>query len=277
MSWRILFGTTVQHSFFSTTSGPMLDFVPVLETQAVMRSADMIHRADNNRVIFCYDDAKEEILRCCIPKNTGRLDFIFHVYTTDPRYELYTESGLSFGTIPCYSSLEKPVAREHGLQLERINENAAQQMTERAATGGNGKYPVKRPVFILNISLIEQDFQEQKEYLICCAARKTYWKYYLLGELAEQESEIIDLRGDIQFRRSSGRQTPFPNKEAAVFYSSEAIPLEERSNRQFQLRRQGSNGNKVLIKRLPNASVENLSKENIKGKEVDVSEIYINY
>ncbi len=150
-------------------------------------------------------------------------------------------------------------------------------MTERAATGGNGKYPVKRPVFIPNISLIEQDFQEQKEYLICCAARKTYWKYYLLGELAEQESEIIDLRGDIQFRRSSGRQTPFPNKEAAVFYSSEAIPLEERSNRQFQLRRQGSNGNKVLIKRLPNASVENLSKENIKGKEVDVSEIYINY
>jgi hypothetical protein len=276
MSWRILFGITVQHSFFSTTSGPMLDFVPVSETQDVMRSADMIRRADNNRVILCYDDTKEEILRCCIPKNTGKLDFIFHVYTTDPCYELYTESGISSGTIPCYSSIEKSVALEHGLRLEAINENATKQMTERAATGGNGKYPVKRPVFILNISLTEQDFQEQKEYLICCAAQKTYWKYYLLGELAKQETELIDLRGDIQFLRSD-RQTPFPNREAAVFYSSEAIPLEERPNRQFQLRRQGSNGNKVLIKRLPNASVENLSKENIKGKEVYVSEIYINY
>ena len=277
MTWKPLFGITIQHNFFSTTLGPLLDFVPIFETQAIIRSSGMISRAESNRIILCYDDEREEILRSCIPTDTGRLDFIFNIYALDPQYELYTDMSLSSsGTSPCYSSSEKSVALENGLHLETISGAAAKELANRATPDGDRRHPVKQPVFNVSISIAQQDSLEHQEYLIGCEARTTYWKYYILGELARQETEIIDLRGDIQFLRSDS-QTPFPNREAAVFYSSEPIPLEERPNKQFQLRRPGSNGNKVLIKRLPNASVENLAKDIIKGKEVNVSEIYINY
>jgi hypothetical protein len=267
----------VQHDFFSATPGPMLDFIPAPATQGIIRSAGLICRADTNRMILCYDDEKEDILRFCIPDDTGRLDFLFNVYALDPRYELYTDMRVSpSDAVPCYSTLESSFAVENGLQLKAASGTAVKKISERATPDENNRQPVKRPVFRVLVSRAEQDTLEHQEYFIRCKARATCWKYYLLGELAEQEMEIIDLRGEVQFQ-CAGRQTPFPDRHATVFYSAEPILLEERSDRRFQLRRQGGHGNKVLIKRLPNASVKNLSKEIIRGDEVYVSEIYINY
>jgi hypothetical protein len=278
MAWQILFSITVQHDFFPATSGPLLDFVPTPETQGIIRSADLLIRTESNRIIICYDDEKEEILQYCISGSTGNLEFVFNVYAQDPQYELYTDmQGSLSGIPPGYSNLEKCISVENRLRLEAMNNAAAKELAERAAVqAGNTGYPVKQPIFNVSISLTKQDSLEHPEYFILCAARKTYWKYYLLGELAEQETELIDLRGEILFR-CAGQQNPFPGRPATVFYSAEPVALKQRAAKQFQLRQGGSNGNKVLIKRLPNASVENLAQDTLKGEKVDVSEIYINY
>jgi hypothetical protein len=47
-------------------------------------------------------------------------------------------------------------------------------------------------------------------------------------------------------------------------------------SQRFQLRENGAMGEKVLIKRLPNASVGQIHKEMIKQDAVLVSEMYIN-
>ncbi|XCN73110.1 MAG: hypothetical protein Q3M24_23045 [Candidatus Electrothrix aestuarii] len=278
MAWKILCTVALQHNFFPTTnSGPELDFVPSMETQTVMQSVGMLSRVDKNRILLSYDDEKEEILLSCIPMDTQQLEFIFQVYAQDLYFGLYSESS-SAEEAPCYSNIKKNrkknTAEEDGIFLTRCAGDQALAIRERA--GNHARYPAQPAVLNFVISITKETYKEPKEYLIHCASRKTYWKYYLLGELADHEAEIIDLKGEINFQ-NAGHQFPFPGRTAMVFYSTEPIPLEERPNRQFQLRQSGNNGNKVLIKRLPNASIENLARDTLKGEQVNVSEIYINY
>ena len=57
--------------------------------------------------------------------------------------------------------------------------------------------------------------------------------------------------------------------------SSAPIALQERSPQRFQLRRQGTGADKVLIKRLPVASPSQINRETLGGVPTLVSEIYV--
>jgi hypothetical protein len=111
------------------------------------------------------------------------------------------------------------------------------------------------------------------QYSIALAARSIHWKYFFSGSLATRALCIVDLDA-----AASGAGIGFvPSATAApgtaAYTSAAALPMQRLPQQRLQLREQGAAG-KVLIRRLPNASMEKLGKE--RGRDgLSVAEIYI--
>lgn len=166
------------------------------------------------------------------------------------------------------------------------------------------------PHFVLSIGVSAADVteaqkqgkQQGRRYFCRLQARATVWKYCLFGDWAEApgEVQVIDLAQACQFDAAVGERLPDGQSVLAV-RSSAPIALQERSERRFQLRRRssGSSGSsgtnnthsttitngsgtglgnstdKVLIKRLPVASPQQLNRETLGGVSTLVSEIFV--
>jgi hypothetical protein len=256
MAWQLLFSVTVEHDFFSSAHDLQLNFQPDQTTAHLLRNADLLFRTDTNRFSVCFASNALEILESFSASSIDGLDFTFKVIALDPHFLYYTDWQADVS--PWYRNAPTSDA---ATELLLVNALIADR--------------IELSAFMVTINISKENIIKAKEYSISLKARATYWKYYLLGKLAEKETKIIDLAGKEHFY-CAGVQRPFPDVPAMVFYSMEKIPLQERPSQRFQLRQQGSAGDKVLIKHLQNAGSENLAKEFIHEKEVYVSEVYIN-
>ncbi|WP_417910180.1 hypothetical protein [Candidatus Electronema sp. PJ] len=265
MAWQPLFRITVQHSFFRTTRGPDLEFVPTPACAQLINKAHLLLRTDGQGLLLCFDTDAVEILRSFLAVENNALLFTFDVYTQDMWFACYTDpADQSAEAVTCYDSRLKSTESTDGLVLAKT------AILERRLG--------RKPVFTILISVSEHSLTNAVgiDYVIPLAARRTYWKYYLFGTLAEHELRIVDLQGQVQFK-SAGMQMPFPDTSAVAFYSTDLIALRDRPENRFQLRQQGLRGEKVLIKRLKNAGAEQFQQECLEGKHVELSEIFINY
>lgn len=114
-----------------------------------------------------------------------------------------------------------------------------------------------------------------RRYVLRFEARQTFWKYYLLGDMARPTATIVDTRKEMEFE--TGVETTLADNRRAVSFTSKAkIPLREHSDQHFQLRENGSGADRVMVKHLPAASANRLYKDTINGQEALVSDIYIN-
>jgi len=112
-----------------------------------------------------------------------------------------------------------------------------------------------------------------RRLLLRFRARRTVWKYCLLGDWSGEPLQVVDLGRDTEF----GPPQPEPLDEglpALAIRSLTDIALRERPPQRFQLRTRGGT-EKVLIKRLPVAAASQVSRETIKGVPTLVSEIYV--
>ena len=257
MAWQLLFSLTVEHDFFASPKGLRLNFLPDQNTEHLLRNANLLLRADGNCFSAFFDSHDLEILESFRASSTEGLEFIFKVAALDSHFLCYTDQQ---AVSPCY-----------------CNAPASEAVTEEllVATDALAADPIEPSAFMVTINIGKEHIIQPKKYSIRLQARAAYWKYYLLGRLTEKEPKIIDLAGKEHFY-CAGIQQPFPDVPALVFYSAEKIPLRERPPQRFQLRQQGSGGDKVLIKHLQNAGPENLAKDFIHEKEAYVSEVYIN-
>ena len=157
------------------------------------------------------------------------------------------------------------------------SEALAPLLTKRDAT--------VRPVAVLRLrladavtALAEGATSAPRAYRLDFRPRETHWRYLLLGGLAERAASVVDPEGSTEFERTG--ETTLPGDRAAVaFVSRTRIPLQERSDRRFQLRENGnngSNGGRVLIRRLPVASPREIHREIVDGRDALVSDIYLN-
>jgi hypothetical protein len=258
MSWQTLFSLTVEHDFFSSAHGLRLNFQPDQTTEHLLRNADLLVRADTNRLSVFFGSRSREILESFQKNSMNGLRFTFKAAVLDPYFLCYTDQQSEIYSWYCNNP---------------ASDAAAEELS--AATDVFPADRIEPSAFMVTINLAAESKIQPKEYSIRLKARAAYWKYYLLGRLAEKETKIVDLAGKENFY-CAGLQQPFPDISALVFYSMEAIPLRERPSQRFQLRQKGSAADKVLIKYLQNAGAENLTKEFIRGKESYVSEVYIN-
>jgi hypothetical protein len=138
------------------------------------------------------------------------------------------------------------------------------------------------PLGVINIPLMPSAsglFDAQfnvtpRTYQICFAARKTYWTYYLLGQLAKADVYIEDAKGETAFEALGEVVLP-GNQVARAFRTTSMLPLQDRYHLRFQIVDPGAEGDRILVARLPGAQVRQAYHERLYGTEEAVSDIFI--
>ena len=139
----------------------------------------------------------------------------------------------------------------HGVQLHTVNRAIESKVITRLI------HPVKR-------------------YVVALKSKQIHWKYFFSGSLAKKKLHIVDLDAEenglgIGFVDSSLAAT----KDGLAMISTSAIAMRHRPSQRFQLREAGA-GERILVERLPNASLTKIGKEKGRdGASLVVAEIYI--
>ncbi|MCB1986371.1 MAG: hypothetical protein KDF49_13205, partial [Nitrosomonas sp.] len=139
-----------------------------------------------------------------------------------------------------------------------------------------------RPSFIVHIAIhkdsqllsLDQGNRQLRQFFISFASSETLWKYYFVGDLSRRSLYIADLDNTIQFQEIGNTILP-GNRSAKILQSTNTIRMLERPKQRLQLKESLDLRDKVLINRLPNASINQMYSEKIDGKMEAVSEIFV--
>jgi hypothetical protein len=286
MGFRPLFTVSVNHAYFSDGAWRGLNFVANLETQKVIKGANVLLRQTGSGVCVFYDEEKSEALRLCAEDSNGVLRFSFKVYAIDRTFANYTAPVMpKDGEIFYFDSGVAVSDTATGeVRLNRddfVSEKDIAKIDALMADGVLGANDGRMPpdfVVSINVEFKRIGRTDAQAYDIKFNTRQSFWKYHLLGSMNKSAPFIIDLDNQFEFE-FCGEATLPGNRPARIFRSKALIPVLEKSNYRFQLREQGpgSGAGKILIKRLPVASEGGLGMELINGKREIVSESYINF
>jgi hypothetical protein len=123
--------------------------------------------------------------------------------------------------------------------------------------------------------LDQQHGEIPSTFFIRLRSRETFWQYFVIAKKTNKPLTIVDQAKKIEFE-DTGQARMHDGRVALTFRSKKRIPLKRHPEYRFQLKTNHANGGKVVIKRLPAASVKQFAKERIDGQEALVSEIFIN-
>jgi hypothetical protein len=256
-----LFSVAVTHEFHAGRAVPDLRYVPAAPTAALMEREGLLLRATADGM---------EVWREVRPEGwpgqaaDARMLLRFEVLSSDPLMRFYTEwpaPALRFSNrypgADGAGPLLRPArwARRDGL---------ASQLHE--------------PLFRIDI-----DFRPAAgvaaappRWQVALASRRIHWKYFFSGALAARQLNIVDLdASDSAQGISFAPAVPAAVDGGSAYLSALALPIQKSPQQRLQLREVGAAG-KVLIRRLPNASVEKMGKQRgPNGQSMIVAEIYI--
>lgn len=286
--YRALFSISVEHAFFADGACKALEFVPTAKTAELQyKSALLIRSSPNGVTVFC-EEAQLDDLRRDAADPEKRLSLSYKVYPTDPYFGQYTHpSARSTDEMLYFDSMRAANDANGRLCLHEgdfVSASSFQALDSPALHGKLDKKDIlQKPGFVVDVAMAADNNAPSSDvpdmplqrYYLRFAARQSIWKYYFLGDLAAKDLYITDLDNKIGFERVGSMALP-GNRRAQVFISNAPIPMQEIHGQRFQLRENGQMGEKVLIKRLPNAVVSQINKEVVDGRAVLVSEMYVN-
>lgn len=215
------------------------------------------------------------------------LDLVFKVVTGDTSFACYADlDGRQMDTVFRFDSARAtPDAADGALRLHSETWATAADRIPVSAPELDGVLDARErlapPLAVVTLHLNASDLAATtvaRSYFIAFPARRTLWKYYVLGApQTDADLSIRDADGTIEFVATPGSPERICDiRQAVALLSKGPIALQERSNHRFQLRVNTPEGGKVLVKRLAVASPHQFAKEIVNGREVAVSEIYIN-
>jgi len=283
-TYQLLYSVTVEHMYFSNRVCKSLQFTPVPETARLLGRTDILVRATENRLSVFIDLDRLDGLRA---KAEDTLVFTFKVFSDDPRFLHYTTPDILHGNAILYfdnQNTGRDAANRIVLhdgpyvsQKDFIDMDSSQIAEELDSKD----YHV-RPTFVLKITVDEnsplmafdQQDSVQRQFFITFASNTTFWKYYLMDGLSGRKLYIADLDNTVDFEDAGSVSLP-GNHTAKIMLSKNPIPMQEHPVQRFQLKENGNQRDKVLIRRLPNASIDQVYAEPINGKMQNISEIYV--
>ncbi|MBI1395191.1 MAG: hypothetical protein GC151_04355 [Betaproteobacteria bacterium] len=276
ITYRPLLRVDVRHEFHRDGICPALSFIQTPETARLIASRGMVFRATTGGfAIFRPDDRDAD----------DDLVFTVVMQVADPAFANYTDlDGASSGAWYLFDRARAPNGTDDS--VARLHEEPWVSASERMApdTGQllaslTGRVWAVPPLGVVRVSAGGNPApaaDSGERYGITFRARRTLWKYYVLGAPASGVPPAIsDPDGVIEFE-STGAESLAGNREAITLRSTAPIALQERPAHRFQLRVKTTTGERVLVRRLAVASPNHLGKDTIDGHEVTVSEIYIN-
>ena len=276
-----LFRIVVEHSYFRGGICAKLDFVPTVKTRGIIRNSGMVLKPISGGVQLFYDDSRREVLKVMASESETAV-LSFRAFSRDPLFSSYTrqpvgtDDAMLFFHDGASSSGPDGACNLHpGEYVSGEDLRALDRLADDDLLAPGDR--IMRPAFLVSIALAQLDLQANallKRFRIRFQARETFWKYYLVGAMAGKNAVISDRNNGIEFA-CLGEELLADNRRATVFRSMQPLRLRERSEYSFQLRASGGAG-KILVRRLPVASANQLSREIVDGKEAAVSEIYLN-
>jgi hypothetical protein len=272
-----LFGLQVEHEFFSeslVSESLTLEFRPDKTSAAMMQRENLLlRRCDRGIEIWQEKRETEQTETQNSDEVIAPLDFVFLVSSPDPMFDFYTAWGLAKPIVFCRGSTDLNA-------VDQATTQSLQMQTATTSDDGLSSFERQRAALVFSVKL-EHKLQhsvsaEMTCYVIHLKARPLHWKYYFCGALAKKQLQIVDLD-----RENDGAGTlfrPSPNvagSNGQAYISDTALPMRSIPSQRFQLREADATG-RVLIRRMPNASIQKIGKEvGPDGQSLVVAEIYI--
>lgn len=279
-TYQPFFSVVVRHEYFSDGLWQGLSFVPAPGTVKLLECADVVLKKTRGGIAVFHDFDKINRLRLFAQDGSGLLRFCFSVFAGDRAFEGYTSIPERKHQSTLYFSNRGVAAggAESLSKADAVSEQDMQDWESLEAGGISRPRGTSVPDFFVDILLAPpaEGKPSAPEYRINFSARRSYLKYYLLGNMNRNNLFIVDLDNRVEFE-FCGDAVLQGSRASKVFRSRAAIPIQENSGLRFQLREQGVGTGKVLIKRLPVASEGRLAMELINGKSEIISESFINF
>ena len=287
MNYQPFFEISVRHDYFIDGLCKCLDFVPTEETRKIILSSGLLLRDTVSGISVAYNESELEKLQQYTLDEDEPLALEFKVYAQPPEFKGFT---LPF----------------RGERSEVLYFNAEQEnlLTGDSLYLHSGKYTSEENILLADAHQFNKAFSSQdkvsppdlfiriemngaasaffddalnpiqRQCVIQLEPRSTIWKYFLLGPASTEGVYIYDPSNNVEF--VPGERVELANKQDTItFFSKESIPFAERYSVRFQLKEKSFDGDKVRIKRLPVARLNQAGKEVNDGQCV-VSEIYVN-
>jgi hypothetical protein len=285
-AYRELFRLSIAHAYHGGRSLPDCRIVPAGATLALMERCGLVMRQLPDALVFLMPAARLDVLRSDIADAGGAFSFLLCVYAGDPLLPSYTAPSAPPGMLLLADSRRAVRDDDGAFRLhpdERLGAESLAADADPLCAGALAQGPARRPFLLVHLALSNAadgfpgaaGDPPVRMFKVRLAAAASYWKYYLLGALAQRELAVADVDGAMAFQRTPEER--LESRPAAVFLSERAIGLRERPGERFQLLENTPFGEKILIKRMPVASPGIRQKAEIDGRAVLVSEIFINY
>ena len=259
-----LFALHITHEFFSDGENAQV-FMPQIEASKTcatrMEKENLLVRTVASGIEVWQEQMewhdKNEIF-----------DFEFLVSSSDTNIETYTAWDIAKPF--CYQ-----VAPENA---DRTIRTLVAKSAESKDFGLSSFERQRRPILFsveLSHTLAPSEVANIKTYQVQLHSKQMHWKYYFSGALAKKKLEIVDLDAnpDSAYRFIPSQKLVTENSLA--FVSEVKLPMRSIPPQRFQLREEDANG-RVLMRRLPNASIDKIGKEKgPDGQSLVVAEIYI--
>ncbi|VVD65284.1 hypothetical protein PAQ31011_00312 [Pandoraea aquatica] len=295
-----LFTIDVTHAYW-TVPHLWLRHEATPDTAQWVRRRDLLVRPHRQGVaVFCASDRRDVLLDGL---RRGDAVATFKWYAQDTAFSLYTSPtrpAAQQGASVCFVTSEASVPVEGQPSARRLHAQPFVEATDGVPVDTPSLTPyleradrVNPPVLVVQIDLADQvagGAPGGVDYVANFAARESCWRYYYVCAEADEASDalnIVDLDEKVSFV-TAGREARPGGRHAVIFESEQAIAMQQQYPQRFQLRERGRSGERVLIRRLPNADIGSLTQKTPKvhkpqdaelaaqSRAVLVSEIYIN-
>jgi hypothetical protein len=251
-----------------------------------MERCGLIMRQLSDALVFLMPAARLDVLRSDIADAGGAFSFLLCVHAGDPLLASCTAPSAPPGWLLLADSRGAARDDDGAWRLHPDQQLGAESLAaddDPLCAQALAQAPQRRPFLLVHLALstAADGFPgaagdpPARTFKVRLAAGASYWKYYLLGALAQRELAVADADGAMAFRRTADDR--LESRPAAVFLSERAIGLRERPGERFQLLENTPFGEKILMKRMPVAPPGIRQKAEIDGRAVLVSEIFIHY
>jgi len=286
-TYQVLFDFEVGHNYFSNQKAASVRFEATHQTAKLIKSLGLIERRRANGIALFFDMQQLEALQLYAEDEDEPLQLVYKGYVDDPLFERYTDpSPMREGEILRFRNDKSALTDSLEIPLHNGAVATIKDFVEIDTLQAEGyllpRDSLIKPSFLIQLDAVAKaGFRSEEgvffgpQYRIHFAAAQSYWKYFLLGDLAKRDAYIVDLGKSTEFELA-GEEVLADQEVALTYVSTEAIAMQQRSECRFQLRESGYGNGKVLIKRLPVASAKQVGRSHLNGKEVVVSEIYVN-
>ncbi|VAW84535.1 hypothetical protein MNBD_GAMMA17-2227 [hydrothermal vent metagenome] len=283
-----LFTFIVEHGFYDSGLAHGLSFKPCERSASVMLNAGLMVKPVVGGIAVLFDEKLSESLQLYI-EDDEPLDLLFKIYPEEASFKSRTRVAIdNDDEMVLYVSNHLFRAEVDGrIKLHSGSfismDDAIRMDSDSLVDVLDRKEKVIPPFLVVSFRIDKADLEgigapsgvAPKSYYIRVEERQVFWKYYLMGSLVRDNIYLSDVDGVAEFV-PMGKEQLADHREAMIFRSKKKLPLKASFDYRFQLKEKDSNGEKVIIKRLPMAEVTRFGREVIDGSSEVVSEIYIN-